>query len=225
MGCVAPRPGYLEALRELTQRNRAVLIFDEVMTGFRVAHGGAQELYAIQPDMTCLGKIIGGGLPCAAFGGRAEIMNLLAPLGPVYQAGTLSGNPLAMAAGIATLERLADNRETAYANLESASCTLAEGVAAILKDAGLPVTTNRVGAMWTWFFTKQPVLDFTTAATSDTATFGLFHRAMMEAGVWLPPSQFEAIFLGTAHTREVIKATLDTARHAVASMHEAQTAR
>ncbi len=169
MGCVAPQPDYLEELRELTEREGTVLIFDEVMTGFRVAHGGAQQLYGIQPDMTCLGKIIGGGLPCAAFGGRAEIMNLLAPLGPVYQAGTLSGNPLAMAAGIATLEHLASNPEAVYTNLEIASRTLAEGVAAILADAGLPMTTNRVGAMWTWFFTKETVVDFTTAATSDTA--------------------------------------------------------
>jgi glutamate-1-semialdehyde 2,1-aminomutase len=225
MGCVAPQPGYLEALRKITQRERAVLIFDEVMTGFRVAHGGAQELYGIQPDMTCLGKIIGGGLPCAAFGGRAEIMNLLAPLGPVYQAGTLSGNPLAMAAGMATLEHLAKNREAVYSNLESASRMLSEGIATILANAGLPVTTNRVGAMWTWFFTKQTVVDFTTAATSDTAAFGLFHRAMMDAGVWLPPSQFEAIFLGTAHTREVIETTLDAARQAAASLHEAQPSR
>jgi glutamate-1-semialdehyde 2,1-aminomutase len=202
-----------------------VLIFDEVMTGFRVAHGGAQQLYGIQPDMTCLGKIIGGGLPCAAFGGRAEIMNLLAPLGPVYQAGTLSGNPLAMAAGIATLEHLANDCEGVYTNLESASRTLAEGVAAILSDAALPVTTNRVGAMWTWFFTKETVVDFTTAATSDTVAFGRFHRAMMDAGVWLPPSQFEAIFLGTAHTREVIEATLEAAKQAVASLHEAQPIR
>ncbi len=225
MGCVAPQPGYLEALRELTEREGALLIFDEVMTGFRVAHGGAQELYGIQPDMTCLGKIIGGGLPCAAFGGRADIMDLLAPLGPVYQAGTLSGNPLAMAAGIATLEHLANHREAVYGDLESASRMLSEGVATILANAGLPVTTNRVGAMWTWFFTKQAVVDFTTAATSDTAAFGAFHRAMMDAGVWLPPSQFEAIFLGTAHTREVIEATLDAARQAVASLHEAQPAR
>jgi glutamate-1-semialdehyde 2,1-aminomutase len=225
MGCVPPQPGYLEGLRGLTLREDAVLIFDEVMTGFRVAHGGAQQLYGIQPDMTCLGKIIGGGLPCAAFGGRTEIMNLLAPLGPVYQAGTLSGNPLAMAAGVATLEHLANNREGMYANLESASRTLAEGVAAILSNAALPVTTNRVGAMWTWFFTKKTVVDFTTAATSDTVAFGRFHRAMMDAGVWLPPSQFEAIFLGTAHTREVIEATLEAAKQAVASLHEAQPIR
>ena len=225
MGCVAPQPGYLEGLRGLTKREGAVLIFDEVMTGFRVAHGGAQQLYGIQPDMTCLGKIIGGGLPCAAFGGRADIMNLLAPLGPVYQAGTLSGNPLAMAAGVATLEHLAKNREGIYANLESASSTLSEGMAKILANAGLPVTKNRVGAMWTWFFTEKTVVDFTTAATSDTVAFGRFHRAMMDAGVWLPPSQFEAIFLGTAHTREVIEATLNVANEAVASLHEAESAR
>ena len=225
MGCVAPHPGYLEALRELTEREGALLIFDEVMTGFRVAHGGAQALYAIQPDMTCLGKIIGGGLPCAVFGGRAEIMNLLAPLGPVYQAGTLSGNPLAMAAGIATLEHLANHREAVYGDLESASRMLSEGIATILANADIPVTTNRVGAMWTWFFSKQPVVDFTTAARSDTAAFGAFHRAMMDAGVWLPPSQFEAIFLGTAHTGEVVEATLGAAREAVASLHEPQPSR
>ena len=225
MGCVALEPGYLEALRQLTEREGAVLIFDEVMTGFRVAHGGAQELYAIQPDMTCLGKIIGGGLPCAAFGGRADIMDLLAPLGPVYQAGTLSGNPLAMAAGIATLGHLAKNRAAVYGDLESASRMLSEGIATILANADIPVTTNRVGAMWTWFFTKQAVVDFTTAATSDTAAFGAFHRAMMDAGVWLPPSQFEAIFLGTAHTPEVIEATLGAAHQAVASLHEARPSR
>ena len=225
MGCVPPEPGYLAALRELTTRERAVLIFDEVMTGFRVAHGGAQQLYGITPDMTCLGKIIGGGLPCGAFGGRAETMNLLAPLGPVYQAGTLSGNPLAMAAGIATLGYLATNREAVYGNLEEASHLVAQGVATALSEAGVPVTTNRVGAMWTWFFTNERVVDFATAAASDTARFGAFHRAMLDAGVWLPPSQFEAMFLGTAHTGAVIEATLSAARQAVASLHEAQRAR
>jgi glutamate-1-semialdehyde 2,1-aminomutase len=225
MGCVPPEPGYLAALREITSREGAVLIFDEVMTGFRVAHGGAQQLYGVTPDMTCLGKIIGGGLPCGAFGGRAEIMDMLAPLGPVYQAGTLSGNPLAMAAGVATLGFLAANSEAVYGSLELASQTLAEGVAGVLADAGMPVTTNRVGAMWTWFFTNERVVDFATAATSDTARFGAFHRAMMDAGVWLPPSQFEAIFLGTAHTPEVIEATLVAARQAVASLHETQPAR
>jgi glutamate-1-semialdehyde 2,1-aminomutase len=230
MGCVPPEPAYLEALREITKRNGAVLIFDEVMTGFRVAHGGAQQLYSagtqsITPDLTCLGKIIGGGLPCGAFGGRAEIMNLLAPLGPVYQAGTLSGNPLAMAAGVATLEHLARKSEAVYSNLESASRLVAQGVATVLAEAGVPVTTNRVGAMWTWFFTEQRVVDFATAATSDTTRFGAFHRAMLDAGVWLPPSQFEAIFLGTAHTPEIIAATLSAARQAVASLQESQPAR
>jgi len=225
MGCVPPQPGYLQALREITKREGAVLIFDEVMTGFRVAHGGAQQLYGITPDLTCLGKIIGGGLPCGAFGGCAEIMDLLAPLGPVYQAGTLSGNPLAMAAGVATLEHLARNSEAVYGHLEEASRLVAEGIAATLTEAAIPVTTNRVGAMWTWFFTPQPVLDFATAAASDTARFGAFHRATMDAGVWLPPSQFEAIFLGTAHTPEVIAATLAAARQAVASLEMAQPAR
>jgi glutamate-1-semialdehyde 2,1-aminomutase len=225
MGCVPPEPGYLVALRELTTREGAVLIFDEVMTGFRVAHGGAQQLYGIAPDLTCLGKIIGGGLPCGAFGGRAEIMNLLAPLGPVYQAGTLSGNPLAMAAGVATLAYLATNREAVYGNLEEASRLVAQGVATVLSEAGVPVTTNRVGAMWTWFFSNERVVNFATAAASDTARFGAFHRAMLDAGVWLPPSQFEAIFLGTAHTAEVIEATLSAARQAVVSLHEPQPAR
>ena len=225
MGCVPPKPAYLAALRELATREGAVLIFDEVMTGFRVAHGGAQQLYGVTPDMTCLGKIIGGGLPCGAFGGRAEIMDMLAPLGPVYQAGTLSGNPLAMAAGVATLAYLATNREAVYGNLEEASRLVAQGVATVLSEAGIPLTTNRVGAMWTWFFTNERVVDFATAAASDTRRFGAFHRAMLDAGVWLPPSQFEAIFLGTAHTAAVIEATLSAARQAVVSLHEAQPAR
>ena len=225
MGCVPPAPGYLAALREITTRKGALLIFDEVMTGFRVAHGGAQQLYGITPDLTCLGKIIGGGLPCGAFGGRAEIMNLLAPLGPVYQAGTLSGNPLAMAAGVATLSYLATNREAVYSSIEEASRLVAQGVATVLAEAGIPVTANRVGAMWTWFFTNERVVDFLSAAKSDAARFGVFHRAMMDRGVWLPPSQFEAIFLGTAHTPEVIEATLAAARQAVASLHETQPVR
>ncbi len=225
MGCVPPEAGYLAALREITRRQGAVLIFDEVMTGFRVAHGGAQQLYGITPDLTCLGKIIGGGLPCGVFGGRAEIMDMLAPVGPVYQAGTLSGNPLAMAAGVATLAYLASNKKAVYGNIDEASRTIAEGVGAVLRKAGIAITTNRVGAMWTWFFTNERVVDFATAATSDTARFGAFHRAMMDQGVWLPPSQFEAIFLGTAHTPEIVEATLTAARQAVASLHEAQPTR
>ncbi len=225
MGCVPPAAGYLEALRALTQRDGALLIFDEVMTGFRVAHGGAQQLYSITPDLTCLGKIIGGGLPCGAFGGRAEIMDMLAPLGPVYQAGTLSGNPLAMAAGYTTLKHLSENGTAVYGDVESASRAVAEGVVAVFAEAGIPVTTNRVGAMWTWFFTRERVMDFATAATSDTARFGAFHRAMLDAGVWLPPSQFEAAFLGTAHTPEIVAATVEAARHAVARLQELQPIR
>jgi glutamate-1-semialdehyde 2,1-aminomutase len=217
MGCVPPAEGYLEALRSITAAEGTVLIFDEVMTGFRVAYGGSQALYGIKPDMTTLGKIIGGGLPCGAFGGRAEIMNLLAPLGPVYQAGTLSGNPLAMAAGIATLSHLETNKSAVYERLETASAHLANGVADAAKAAGIPVTTNRVGAMFTWFFTTNPVTDFDTASTSDTAFFGRFHRAMLDAGIWLPPSQFEAAFLGTAHTDADLARTIDLAKAAFAS--------
>ena len=225
MGCVAPAAGYLDGLRQLTEREGALLIFDEVMTGFRVAHGGAQQHYGITPDLTCLGKIIGGGLPCGAFGGRAEIMNMLAPLGPVYQAGTLSGNPLAMAAGFATLDFLAKNTDAVYGQLEMASRAVAEGVAAGLADAGVGVTTNRVGAMWTWFFTRERVVNFATAATANTARFGAFHRAMLDAGVWLPPSQFEAAFLGTAHTPEIVIATVAAAGQALAAMEQAQPMR
>ena len=217
-GCIPPAEGYLEALREITAREGAVLIFDEVMTGFRLALGGAQELYGITPDMTTLGKIVGGGLPCAAFGGRAEIMNMLAPLGPVYQAGTLSGNPLAMAAGIATVGHLIEHRDSVYPLLQRLSAAVADGVAAEASKAGVAVTTNRVGAMWTWFFTAGPVTDFATAATSDTAAFGRFHRAMLEQGVWLPASQYEAVFLGTAHTMDDIRQTVAAAREAFAAV-------
>ncbi len=217
-GCIPPAAGYLEALREITAREGAVLIFDEVMTGFRLALGGAQELCRITPDMTTLGKIVGGGLPCAAFGGRTEIMNLLAPLGPVYQAGTLSGNPLAMAAGIATVGHLVEHRDGVYPLLERLSAAVADGVAAEAAKAGVAMTTNRVGAMWTWFFTGSPVTDFATAATSNTAAFGRFHRAMLDQGVWLPASQYEAVFLGTAHTMEDIGRTVAAAREAFAAV-------
>jgi glutamate-1-semialdehyde 2,1-aminomutase len=217
MGTVAPAPGYLEALREITRRDGALLIFDEVMTGFRVAHGGAQQLYGITPDMTTLGKIIGGGLPCGAFGGRAEIMNLLAPLGPVYQAGTLSGNPLAMAAGLVTLGHLREHKAAVYARLEALSAAVADGVAEAARAAGFAVTTNRVGAMFTWFFTDGAVTDFASAARSDAAMFGRFHRGMLDRGVWLPPSQYEAAFLGTAHTDEDIRVTVEAAREVFAS--------
>ncbi|HEV2279298.1 MAG TPA: glutamate-1-semialdehyde 2,1-aminomutase [Acidobacteriaceae bacterium] len=217
-GCIPPRPGYLEGLRALTEKHGALLIFDEVMTGFRVGLGGAQELYGIRPDMTTLGKIIGGGLPCGAFGGRAEIMDQLAPLGPVYQAGTLSGNPLAMAAGIAMLGYLRQHRSEVYSKLEKLSARVVDGIVQAARDAGVPMTANRVGAMFTWFFTGEPVTDFTSAARSDTQRFGAFHRALLDAGVWLPPSQYEAAFLSTAHTDADIEQTIAVARQALASV-------
>jgi glutamate-1-semialdehyde 2,1-aminomutase len=214
-GTIPPNPGYLEGLREITAAHGALLIFDEVMTGFRLSLGGAQQLHNITPDLTTLGKIIGGGLPCGAFGGRADIMQHLAPLGPVYQAGTLSGNPLAMAAGIATLRHLIDHQEDVYNTLEQTTELIASGVTRIARENGVPLTTNRVGSMFTWFFTDQPVTDFTTAATSDTVSFGRFHRALLEAGVWLPPSQFEAAFVSTAHTPAEVGFVLEAARKAL----------
>ncbi len=217
-GCIPPAPGYLQALRTLTAQHGALLIFDEVMTGFRVGFGGAQALYGIRPDLTTLGKIVGGGLPVGAFGGRAEIMDQLAPLGAVYQAGTLSGNPLAMAAGIATVGYLRDHRAEVYPKLEKVSAEVAEGVAAAAASAEIPLTTNRVGAMWTWFFTAGPVTNYEQTAQSDTKQFAAFHRAMLEAGIWLPPSQFEAAFLSTAHTDDDIQQTVDAARHAFAAI-------
>jgi glutamate-1-semialdehyde 2,1-aminomutase len=223
MGCVPPEDGYLEALRKITKQEHALFIFDEVMTGFRIAYGGAQELYGIQPDMTTLGKIIGGGLPCGAFGARSEIMDMLAPLGPVYQAGTLSGNPLAMAAGIATVSYLKDHRSDVYAKLEALSAAVADGVAVEAEKAGISVTTNRIGAMFTWFFTANRVTDFDSASTSDTAAFAHFHRAMLDQGVWLPPSQFEAAFLSTAHTMDDVADTVAAARKAFAVVAETRS--
>ncbi|MBT9331712.1 glutamate-1-semialdehyde 2,1-aminomutase [Paracidobacterium acidisoli] len=211
-GCIPPAAGYLQALREITSRDGALLIFDEVMTGFRIAFGGAQQLYGIRPDMTTLGKIIGGGLPCGAFGGRADIMNQLAPLGPVYQAGTLSGNPLAMAAGIATVGHLRENQKQIYPQLEERSAAVAEGIAAEAAKAGVSIVTNRIGSMFTWFFTQAPVTDFTTAAASDTQRFAAFHRGMLDRGIWLPPSQFEAAFLSTAHTAGHVQETIRAAQ-------------
>ena len=219
-GCIPPAPGYLKALREITNREGALLIFDEVMTGFRVALGGAQELYGITPDLTTLGKILGGGLPCAAFGGRTDIMDLLAPVGPVYQAGTLSGNPLAMAAGISTISHLLDHRDEVYPLLESLSNALVNGIIAEAARAGVPMVANRVGAMFTWFFASAPVTDYSSAAKSDTAAFARFHRAMLNRGMWLPCSQFEAAFLSTAHTMQVVQQTVDAARIALQSISE-----
>ena len=213
-GCIPPAPGYLDSLRELTRRHGALLIADEVMTGFRLALGGAVQLYNMDPDLITLGKIVGGGLPVGVFGGKREIMDQLAPLGPVYQAGTLSGNPLAMTAGIATLDYLQAHAAAVYARLEATSKAVAESVAAQARSASIPFTTNRVGAMWTWFFTGGPVTNYEQAATSDAAAFGRFHNAMLDHGVWLPPSQFEAAFMSYAHTDADIQATIDAAREA-----------
>jgi glutamate-1-semialdehyde 2,1-aminomutase len=205
-------------LRLITQREKAVLIFDEVMTGFRVAFGGAQEIYNIQPDLTTLGKIIGGGLPVGAYGGSSDIMNLVAPLGPMYQAGTLSGNPLAMAAGLATLRHLRDNKTEIYPALEKRSAQLVEGITAAAKDAGVPLSHNRVGSMFTWFFQPGPVTDWNSASKSNTEAFGRFFRAMLDNGVYLPPSQYEAAFLSTAHTEEDIQKTIEAAKQSFATL-------
>ncbi len=206
MGCVPPKPGYLEALREITARDGSLLIIDEVMTGFRVAFGGAQARYGIRPDITTLGKVIGGGLPIGAYGGRADIMSKVAPAGPIYQAGTLSGNPLAVAAGLAMLRHLKAHPEV-YDELETKS-------AAVASAAPASITTNRVGSMFTWFFTDQPVTDYESAKRADTTRFAKFHRMMLEQGIYLPPSQFEAAFVSAAHTEADICKTTEAARAA-----------
>jgi glutamate-1-semialdehyde 2,1-aminomutase len=206
MGCVPPLAGYLEALREITARHGALLIFDDVMTGFRVAFGGAQQRFGIRPDLTTLGKVIGGGLPVGAYGGRKDIMSIVAPSGPVYQAGTLSGNPLAVAAGLAMLRHLKAHPEV-YGQLETRAAELC-GAA----PAG--VTVNRVGSMFTFFFTGGPVTDYESAKRSDTARFGRFFRAMLDCGIYLAPSQFEAAFLSAAHSEEDIRKTVAAAREA-----------
>jgi glutamate-1-semialdehyde 2,1-aminomutase len=210
MGLVEPAAGYLEGLRALTAEHGTVLIFDEVMTGFRVAYGGAQARYGITPDLTTIGKVIGGGLPAAAFGGRAEIMQRLAPLGPVYQAGTLSGNPLAMAAGLKAMELLA--RPGTYERLEQLGQRLGDGLLAAAQAAGVPACVNRVGSMLTLFFAPGPITDYASAKTADAARFGAFFRNMRDRGVFLPPSQFEAMFVSLAHTDEDIDAILASAR-------------
>jgi len=213
MGVVPPKPGFLQGLREITRRYGVLLIFDEVITGFRLAYGGAQSVYGVMPDLTTLGKIIGGGLPVGAYGGRRDIMEMVAPAGPVYQAGTLSGNPVAMAAGLATLEEL--RKPGTYQRLEELSAQLEEGLSAAAKDAGLPVTVNRVGSMLTCFFTDAPVTDYASAKRSDTARYARFFWAMAERGVYLAPSQFEAAFVSLAHSPEDIEATVSAAGRAL----------
>jgi glutamate-1-semialdehyde 2,1-aminomutase len=214
MGCVPPAPGFLQALRDITARHGALLIFDEVMTGFRLARGGAQELYRIRPDLTTLGKVIGGGLPIGAYGGRADIMSRIAPSGPVYQAGTLSGNPLAVSAGLAMLRHIKTHPEI-YTQLESRASRLTA-------SAPAGVTVNRVGSMFTFFFIDQPVTDYDSAKRSDTARFGRFFRLMLDRGAYLAPSQFEAAFLSAAHSEDDIDRTVQAANQCFPlSVHEA----
>ena len=210
-GCILPSAGYLDGLRALTAQHGALLIVDEVMTGFRVGLGGACGLYGIDADLVTLGKIVGGGLPVGVFGGKRKYMDQLAPLGPVYQAGTLSGNPLAMAAGNATVGYLEEHAGEVYPRLEATARALFDGVAQEAARAGVAMTTNRAGSMGTWFFTPGPVTNYEEAARSDTAAFGRFHRAMMDAGVWLPPSQFEAAFVSLAHGDADVHATIAAA--------------
>ncbi len=212
MGVIAPRPGFLAGLREITRRNGALLIFDEVITGFRIAWGGAQEVFGVQPDLTCLGKIVGGGLPVGVYGGRADVMEQVAPLGGIYQAGTLSGNPLAMAAGIETLTLL--QAPGFYTDLEAKGKRLAEGLGQAAAAARLPVQTNRVGSMLTGFFSGSLVTDYASAKRADTQRYGSFFRAMLARGVSLAPSQFEAAFVSSAHTDEDLIATVAAAREA-----------
>lgn len=219
MGLVPPVEGFLTGLRALADRSGALLIFDEVITGFRVAPGGAQQRFGVRPDLTTLGKILGGGLPVGAYGGRAELMDRISPAGPVYQAGTLSGNPLAMAAGIATLELLADTK--VYELLESRGARLAEGLATAAQDAGVTVTINRVASLLTVFFQAGPVTDYASALRSDVSRFGIFFRAMLEGGVYLPPSQFEAAMVSTALTEADVERVVDVARRAFSQVSEA----
>jgi glutamate-1-semialdehyde 2,1-aminomutase len=216
MGVIAPRPGFLEGLRAITRQYGALLIFDEVITGFRIARGGAQERYGVRPDLTCLGKIVGGGLPVGVYGGRADVLEQVAPLGGVYQAGTLSGNPLAMAAGIETLTLL--QAPGFYADLEAKGRRLADGLAEAATAARILTQTNRVGSMLTSFFTGAPVTDYAAAKTSDTARYGLFFRAMLERGISLAPSQFEAAFISAAHSGGDLDATVAAAREALVAV-------
>ncbi len=218
MGCVPPQTGFLEGLRSLCTHYGALLIFDEVMTGFRVALGGAQDLYGVKPDLTTLGKIIGGGLPVGAYGGRKDIMELVAPAGPMYQAGTLSGNPLAMAAGYTMLNYLMKNKAL-YRTLERTSSHLEDGIREILTTLGLGLTLNRVGSMFTLFFTEEPVTDYASATRSDREKFAAYFRGMLESGIYLPPSQFEAAFISTAHRESEIEVTLETSLRVLQRLH------
>ena len=215
MGVIPPQPGYLEGLKAATERAGALLILDEVMTGFRVHEGGAQTLYGVTPDISCFGKVIGGGLPAAAYGGRAELMEQMAPTGPIYQAGTLSGNPLAMRAGIETMKLMDD---AAYAQLEQRSAALEAGLASAAEAASVPLTINRVGSMMTAFFSADPVVDFSGATAADSDRYAKFFHGMRERGVYLAPSAFEAAFVSTAHSETLIDETIGAAREVMATL-------
>ena len=214
MGCVVPQPGYLKGLRKICDQHKIILIFDEVMTGFRLSLGGAQELYNVKPDMTTLGKIIGGGLPVGAYGGRKEIMDSISPVGPVYQAGTLSGNPLAMAAGLAMLNYLKNNPNV-YQQLNQQTTKLTEEIKKQYETEGLQYTINQVGSMFTLFFTDKPVVDFDSAKTSDTKRFASYFQSMLHQGVYLAPSQFEAMFISTAINDPIIDQILQASKKAL----------
>jgi glutamate-1-semialdehyde 2,1-aminomutase len=222
MGVVAPAAGFLASLRSATAKAEALLVFDEVITGFRVHAGGAQALYGVKPDLTILGKILGGGFPIGAFGGRRDIMEMLAPCGPVYQAGTLSGNPVACAAGLTTLRLL--EREAPYEMLEERAASLADGLREAAKRAGVPVQVNRVGSMLTIFFSDKPVVNYQTAALSDTRAYARFFHRMLERGVYLPPSQFEAVFVSAAHTPDDMLSVYEMAKAALQAIESEEEA-
>lgn len=216
MGCVPPAPGFLQKLREITKEESIILIFDEVITGFRLSYGGAQSYFGVTPDLTCLGKIIGGGLPVGAYGGKAEIMNHIAPDGPVYQAGTLSGNPLAMAAGKAALELL--QRDGFYDNLNAKAEFLASELTDVARRVGIPVQLNRVGSLMTTFFTSEPVTDFTSAMKADAGFYAKHYRNMLESGFYLAPSQFEVAFISEAHTDVQLKQMVGAVEKSLSSI-------
>lgn len=215
MGVVPPQPGYLQFLREITQREGALLVFDEVITGFRLSWGGAQQYYGVVPDMTCLGKVIGGGLPVGAYGGREDVMSMIAPLGPVYQAGTLSGNPMAMAAGITMLRVLAD--PGVYRTLDAMGAALADGLREAARATEAPVVVTQIGSMMTVFFADEAPTDYAGAKRADADRYGRYFRSMLDAGVYLPPSQFEALFVSLVHEQSDIERTLEAAQAAFAS--------
>ncbi|MGQ0504218.1 MAG: aminotransferase class III-fold pyridoxal phosphate-dependent enzyme, partial [Myxococcaceae bacterium] len=216
MGVLIPRTGFLQGVQALCKKHGAIFILDEVMTGFRLAKGGAQELLGLTPDLTTMGKVIGGGLPVGAYGGRKDLMSKIAPEGPIYQAGTLSGNPLAVAAGITCLKELA--KPNVYQRLEETGRKLTDGIVAEARSAGVPVTLNRVGSMWTLFFTGDPVFDYASAKKSDTQRFARFYHSLLSQGVYLPPSQFESAFISLAHGEAEVTHTLEAAKKAFRSL-------